>query len=76
MIRPYKLIFRIKKWKNENSKIKKVCRGGSSWHVCMNVLFYILGVAIYSTPIAKLSKTIGQIFSSSVIGELQLGIVQ
>jgi len=39
-------------------------------YVGMNVLIYILGVAVYSTPIAKLSKTTGQIFSSSVIGKL------
>ena len=35
MIRPYKFIFRIKKWKNENRKIKKVCRGGRGMYVWM-----------------------------------------
>ena len=44
--------------------------------VLAHVLFYNLGVTVYSTPIAKMSRITEQVFSSLVTGELLLDIVQ
>jgi len=45
--------------------------------VCVytHVLFYTLGVVVYSTPIGKLSRITEQIFSNSIISELLLNII-
>jgi len=49
------------------------------WSVCVcvytHVLFYTLGVVVYSTPIGKLSRITEQIFSNSIISELLLNII-
>jgi hypothetical protein len=44
-------------------------------YIYTHVLFYTLGVAVYSTPIAKMRRITDHFFSNSVIGGLLLNII-
>ena len=76
------LIIAACQWWHGKVKMEKVVTCLSYpkvYYLCIvlaHVLFYNLGVTVYSTPIAKMSRITEQIVSSLIIGELLLNIIQ